>query len=213
MVKHPTRTLFVEGGGNKNSSLQTECRRAFTLLLEAVGFKGRLPRIISCGGRHQAYDRFCTAVQHLQEHDVAVLLVDSEAAVTESSPWVHVKQRAGDGWDKPDGTSDDQLHFMVQCMEAWFLADRDVMREFYGSGYRENALPPATAQIEDVSKTDLFSKLKAATRDTTAKGTYGKGKHSFKLLASLDPALVRKASPWAERFFSTLDTLLEGAEA
>ncbi|MCP4662278.1 MAG: DUF4276 family protein [bacterium] len=206
------RKLFVEGGGNNNSALKTECRRALSKLLKAAGFEGRLPRIVPCGGRRHAYDQFCTAVQNLEEHDLAVLLVDSEVAVAESSPWTHVKQREGDGWDKPDDASDDQLHLMVQCMEAWFLADREAMREFFGDGYREKALPPVTGQIENVSKTDMYSKLKAATKDTKTKGAYGKGEHSFKLLARLDPDLVRKASPWAERFFSTLDTLLDRAE-
>ncbi len=36
---------------------------------------------------------------------------------------------------------------------------------------------------------------------------YGKGAHSFKLLATLDPAKLRAASPWAERFFATVDRL------
>lgn len=212
MVKRPVRKLFVEGGGNNNPALKTECRRAFSKLLERAGFEGRLPRIVPCGGRRQAYDQFCTAIQGLQEHDVAVLLVDSEDAVTKNSSWAHVKQREGDGWGKPDGASNDQLHLMVRCMEAWFLADRKAMREFFGDGYREKALPPETGQIENVSKTDLYSKLKAATKNTKTKGAYGKGEHSFKLLARLDPDLIRQASPWAELFFSTLDTLLERAE-
>jgi hypothetical protein len=50
--------------------------------------------------------------------------------------------------------------------------------------------------------------LEQATRDTKTKGAYDKGKHSFKLLATLDPKLVRNAGPWAERFFATLDRLM-----
>ena len=206
MVKRPIRKLFVEGGGNNNSALKTECRRAFTKLLEAAGFEGRLPRIVPCGGRRQAYSQFCTAVQNFGEHDVAVLLVDSEAAVTENSAWAHVRNRKGDGWEKPENASDKQLHLMVQCMESWFLADRKAMREFFGDGYREKSIPPATAQIEKVDKTDLYNKLKTATKDTKTKGAYGKGEHSFKLLARLDPNLIKKASPWAEHFFSMSST-------
>lgn len=209
MVKNPMKKLIVEGGGNNNSALQSECRRAFRKLLEAAGFVGRLPRIVAGGGRSAAYDQFCTAVR---AGEGAVLLVDSEAAVTATSPWDHVKQREGDGWKKPDGAADDQLHLMVQCMESWFLADRKAMREFFGNGYREKVLPPLTAKIENVKKEDLYNKLEAASRDTKTKGKYGKGEHSFKLLARLDPDLVRAASPWAERFFSTLDTLLDRAE-
>lgn len=60
-VVNPPRKLFVEGGGNHNDALKTECRRAFTALLEKAGFKGRLPRVVACGSRRNAYEQFCTA--------------------------------------------------------------------------------------------------------------------------------------------------------
>ncbi len=208
MVRRAERKLFVEGGDDHHSALAIGCRRGFGKLLEKAGLGQRMPRIVACGGRGRAYGQFCTAVKNLEDGDLAVLLVDSEAPVTGASPWDHVKQREGDGWERPDGATDDHLHLMVQCMESWFLADRSAMRTFFGNGYRENALPPPTAKIEDVSRTDIYATLKAATKDTT-KGAYGKGAHSFLLLATLEPQLVRAASPWAERFFATLDRLLK----
>jgi hypothetical protein len=36
------------------------------------------------------------------------------------------------------------------------------------------------------------------------KAEYGKGEHAFKLLASIDPAKVMAASPWARRFVDEL---------
>jgi hypothetical protein len=197
--------LFVEGGGD-NDALRTECRRAFTQLLERAGFKGRLPRIVACGGRQQAFEQLCTALGDGRRADLAILLVDAEAPVTQQSPWDHVVQ---DPWPRPDGASDESLHFMVQCMEAWLVADRRALRDFYGQGFREGALPPATGTLEAVGKPDLSRKLEQATRDTKTKGPYDKSKHSFKLLATLDPKLVRQASPWAERFFATLDKLMK----
>ena len=208
MVKKPVQKLFVEGCGENNSALQTECRRAFRKLLEKSGFTGRMPRIVACGNRRTAYDQFCTALEGQRDRDVFVLLVDSESAVTTKSPWEHVKNRKGDGWPMPSGASDDHLHLMVECMEAWFLADREALRKYFGQGYRDNALPSSTAEIEKVRKRDLYTKLAAASRATTTQRKYGKGQHSFDLLARLDPERVRKASPWAERFFSTLDRLL-----
>ncbi|MBN2497788.1 MAG: DUF4276 family protein [Deltaproteobacteria bacterium] len=208
MVKHPRRKLFVEGGGNDNASLKTECRKAFKIFLEVAGFSGRLPAVIPCGGRRRAFDQFCTAIERLGDGDVAILLVDSEGPITGNSPWDHVKKRRGDEWERPTGSSDDQLHLMVQCMESWFLADRKTLREFFNQGFRENALPSATADIEDVSKEEVFRKLSAATRDTKTKGEYDKGKHAFKLLERVDPGLIREASSWAKRFLETLDSLL-----
>jgi hypothetical protein len=198
--------VFIEGGGD-DSALKTECRRAFTRLFEKAGLQGRMPRPIACGGRTEAFHQFCTALDEGGAGNVALLLVDAEAPVTRSSPWEHVKLRDGDGWDKPEGSSDDDLHLMVQCMEAWFLADRAALVSFYGQGFNANALPASTANPENASKGDLYSRLESATRGTKTKGRYGKGSHSFKLLASLDPKRVREACASAERFFATLDRL------
>ena len=201
------RKLFVEGGGNDNDALKTECRRAFRALLERAGFKGRMPRIVACGGRRNAYEQFCTAI--LGGDDSALLLVDAEAPVVTEDPWRHVAQRPGDAWDRPAGATEAHLHLMVQCMEAWFLADRRVLAEFFGQGFQANALPSVTSIPEDVDKLDLYNRLKQATRTTKTKGVYDKGKHSFKLLTMLDPSLVRKAGPWAERFFATIDRVMK----
>ncbi len=202
----PPRKLFVEGGGNQNDALKTECRRAFTALLEKAGFKGHMPRVVACGGRRNAYEQFCTAIRG---GEAAILLVDSEAPVAAEDPWQHVAQRPGDEWERPAGATEGHLHLMVQCMEAWFLADRRTLGDFFGQGFHENSLPAATCVPEDLDKLDLYRRLEQATRRTKTKGAYDKGKHAFKLLARLDPDLVRKAGGWAERFFATLDRLMK----
>jgi len=109
--------------------------------------------------------------------------------------------RKGDKWQKPLHATDDHLYLMVQCMEAWFLADREAMRRFFDQGFQESALPAPTAPIESVGKEDLYARLKKATRDTKTKGAYGKGAHSFRLLATLDPKLISASCPGAMRFF------------
>jgi hypothetical protein len=200
--------LFVEGGGDSDS-LKTECRRGFRHLLDRAGLKGRMPRVVPCGGRKNAFEQFCTELEG-GGTDGAFLLVDAEDPVTRASPWEHVAQRHGDeAWFRPDGATEDHLHLMVQCMEAWFVADRRALRDFYGQGFQEGALPATTSKTEEVGKRILCDKLEQATRNTKTKGIYSKGQHSFKLLAMLDPSVVRKASPWADRFFATLDRLLK----
>ena len=131
-----------------------------------------------------------------------VLLVDSEEGVEgDIGPWAFLKRR-DNNWNKPDGTSDDNAHLMVQCMEAWFLADRDTLALFFGHGFRANALPNRS-DVENIPKPDLYNALRGATRDSR-KGEYGKGQHSFDLLAQLNPQKVIAASPYAKRLVDTL---------
>jgi hypothetical protein len=93
---------------------------------------------------------------------------------------------------------------MVQAMEAWFHADKAMLQEYYGQGFRAAALSQRP-DVETIPKVELFSGLRDATRDCQ-KGEYSKGEDSFKILARTDPAKVRAASPvHAERLFHVLD--------
>lgn len=207
MVKRAPVKLLVEGGGNHNDALKSECRKGFAKLLERAGFKGRMPRIIACGGRRAAYNDFCAELA--SGAGAVFLLVDAEAPVLRASPWQHVGEREGDKWAMPPDATDAHLHLMVQCMETWFLADRSALAKYFGNGFNQNALPLATTNVESVKMHDVFDHLKRATKDTKTKGAYDKGSHSFNVLEQLDPSLVRKASPWADRFFTTLDVALK----
>jgi hypothetical protein len=83
-----------------------------------------------------------------------------------------------------------------------FLADKDLLREYYGQHIGRSALPPQP-NVELITKTDVEASLKQATRSTT-KGPYQKSSHGFALLALIDPTKVRAASPHAALFFDTL---------
>ncbi len=192
--------LYVEGGG-ETKELHDACRRGFRLFLEKVGLVKNRPRIVAGGSRRQAYEKFCTA---LRDGKHAVLLVDSETQMTETSPWTHLRQRPGDGWAMPDTATDDHCHPMVQCMENWFLADRATLRSFFGQGFKESALPPVNSNIETIPKDTAVKSLSQATKDCKTKARYDKGEHSFDLLARIDPAKVTAASKWADRFVTTV---------
>jgi hypothetical protein len=199
--------LFVEGGG-KSNDLKTECRHGFSVFLKKAGLKGKMPRIVACGGREQAFDRFSTAIKNGES---ALLLVDSESAIAAGceqgasetwKPWIHLKNRQGDNWQKPDNAADNDCHLMVQCMESWFIADRETLKIFFGNGFNENALPSIQNSIELIEKTQVYKSLAGATKNCDPKTSYGKGDHSFKILALIDPVKVTAASPWAQRFLT-----------
>ncbi len=182
--------LYVEGGGD-SKELKTACRRGFRKFIENAGADGRMPRIVACGSRRNAYESF----QKPHAGENAMLLVDAEAPVTSQGPWQHLKAR--DGWERPAGATDSQCHLMVQVMESWFLADADTLSSFYGKDFRLKNLP-ANADIEKVPKQDVLDRLAQATRNAQ-KGSYKKGVDSFASMAKLDPAKVRSSLPYADR--------------
>ena len=200
--------VYVEGGGD-TAALKAACREGFSTFITKAGIQKR-PRVVACGSRRDAYESYCTAVAN---GDEAVLLVDSEAPVAARhergepahwQPWQHLKHRRGDGWDKPREGADTDCQLMVQCMESWFLCDRDALAAFFGRGFQENKLPAPANSVESLTKDMIYSALAEATKACRTKTQYGKGEHSFKLLARIDPALVAAASPWAKRFVTEL---------
>lgn len=206
--------LYVEGGGD-SKALRTACREGFTKFITKAGLTRR-PRIVACGSRHDAYDSFCIAMANGED---AVLLVDSEAAIDATHqlgapetwrPWSHLKNRPGDGWDKPANAADTDCHLMVQCMEYWLIAHHERLETFFGQGFQRKVLPAAAKGIESIAKTVVCSAIQAATKSSRTKGQYGKANHSFELLAQIDPAKVQDASPWARRFVDALKKRMGG---
>lgn len=198
--------LYVEGGGDSDA-LRTRCREGFRGFLERAGFKNSMPRIVACGSRQAAYDRFNTACL---ANETALLLIDSEDAVAPGlSPWMHLADRRGESFVKPVNAQDDHCHLMVVCMETWFLADKDALSRFFGQGFNANGLPQNN-NIEAVSKTDIYNGLATATSHCKTKAPYGKGEHSFKILLHIAPDKVSAASPWARRFLEALRKIMDG---
>ena len=160
-----------------------------------------MPRVVACGSRQRAYDQFCAAINEAETGGFIVLLVDSEAAVTSGdSPWEHLRKR--DNWTQPSAAVDDSAQLMVQCMEAWFVADRQSLSAYFGQDFKAAALP-AREDVEAIAKRDLEQTLRQAT-SACSKGAYRKGRHSFELLGCLDPSKVMESSPHARRFIDAL---------
>ena len=197
-----TVTVYVEGGGISRE-LRANCRRGFNRFFRNAGLTGRMPKVVACGSREAAYDRFCTALGRSNEH-AAILLVDSEGPITrKAGSWTHLKEQ--DNWKKPKGTKNENAHLMVQCMEAWFFADKETLANYFGDGFNRSALS-GQADVENIPKTDIERGLKSATRQCMRKGRYSKSRHSFAILAQINPEKVTAASPHARWLIQTLLT-------
>lgn len=193
--------LYVEGGGG-GKDLRIACTEGFHKLLNKAGFRLRL---VACGSRNAAFDRFKTALDGGEDH-YPMLLVDSEAEVRDvGKPWSHLAER--DRWRRPRRAKDDQAQLMVQCMETWCVADREALRRFFGQHLQENALP-ALGDLEKCPKDHIQKKLKHATRACGRNRTYSKGKRSFDLVAELDPRALRSELPHFVRLCDVLDEKL-----
>ena len=198
--------VYAEGGGDSDS-LKSEFRQAFAAFFsKTILGNTRRPRVVACGGRDQAFDMFQTAISQGRN---ALLLVDSETEVFSKHqpppdnnwrPWDHLKTQAG--WEQPSGTTDDDCHLMAWCMESWFFADWDTVEDFFGQGFKKSVIP--NGSIESFPKTTVYQCLQNATSKCKTKAPYGKGSHSFKLLALIDSNSVMNASPWAKRFIDEL---------
>jgi hypothetical protein len=193
--------IYVEGGGDSRAD-RAPMREGFGAFFQEIKEKVSLT-VVMCGGNKQTVDDFSTA---LTSHSDAfnILLIDSDSAVESGiSPRRHIVAHHSD-WDLPNA-ADDQFHLMVQVMEAWFLADRQALREYYGKGFRETALP-ANPDVEQVSKEDICRGLEAAAKDTS-KETYQKRRHGAGILKLLDRDRVCDGghTPHCQRLFDVLE--------
>jgi hypothetical protein len=178
--------IYLEGGGD-GKDLHVRCRAGFSKLLESAGFKGKMPQLTACGGRDLAYRGFKT--EHtFGKADYVAMLVDSEDPVNDlERPWAHLKER--DGWERPDGSNDEQVFLMATCMETWIAADSDTLWRHYGNCLRKSALLPIH-NIEDRHRHDIQESLKQATSGCS--NAYQKNKRSFEALGKLDPSVLEE---------------------
>jgi len=201
--------IYIEGGGDGKDT-KARLRGGFSFffkeLVQVARSKQIKWNITVCGSRNNAFRDFKNALAD-RPNAFIILLVDSEAPVKQP-PWEHLKLR--DNWDSP-GVDDTHCYLMVQAMEAWFMADIDTLKRFYGQGFKENAIPK-NINVETIEKDSLEPSLKAASRDTKSKGEYQKIQHASKLLEMLDVDKVRKASSECDRIFINLTELMEQAK-
>jgi hypothetical protein len=176
--------IYIEGGGD-SKELHVRCRQGFRQLLERCGFSGRMPRLVACGGRTATYSDFKTAHESNKAEYVAMLIDSEEPVIDHEKTWDHLKNR--DSWAQPVGADDEQVLFMTTCMETWIIADRDTLRQHYGSSLQESALPSLSG-LEQSSRQEVQEGLKHATCNCS--NVYQKGKRSFEILGKLKPEVL-----------------------
>ena len=195
-------SIYIEGGGDGaklNQIFRTGWRDFFT----SAGLTGRLPAVVRCGDRANAFRRFLVAVREAGDNELPVLLVDSEGPVKEGqSTWEYL--RDNDGWRPPAGADDNQAYLMVQAMETWLMADREALREYFGRGFNENRLP-GQGDPELILQNTLEPSLKDASSGCGRQ--YAKGTVSFEILGRVDAGKVEERCRHAKALLNYLRSL------
>ena len=193
--------IYMEGGGDTMEQAAPLREGLQTWIQKALPSGARRPKIIASGPRFAAYEKFCHA-RRSYPNSVILLLVDSEECpVKGRSRWEHVRRRGGDEWIRPDGASDEHLHFMAVTMETWLVADPAALEVHFGEGFLARHLP-GTPDLEQVEKDKINRSLDAATCKSE-RGRYRKGS-SFKLLGLISPSVVQGRCEHARTFVDEL---------
>jgi len=184
--------IYLEGGAKDSNQLRTRCQEAFNKLLKSMGFGGRMPRLIACGGRQDAFDRFCTAIQTTSGY--VAMWIDSEDPMADiERTWDHLATvTTVRPFEKPQDVNDDQVLMMTTCMESWISADHATLLVHFGKGFQENALPSLT-NLESRGRRDVQDRLVRASRNCQA--AYKKGEVSYEIVGKLNPVALRPHLP------------------
>jgi len=184
--------IYFEGNPGLKRPLQVFLQKADERLKDRI-------KPIPGRGRDDAIYDFLLSVS--REPNLShVLLIDSERP--DDGHLFDGLIRGGSWRPRRVVPTERQVGWMVQVMEAWFLADQDALRNYYGPSLQENSLP-RNPKVEEVPKTDVLDGLKRATRNT-GKGTYHKGSHAMRLLELLNPQQIRPVAPNCDRLFKIL---------
>lgn len=196
--------IYIEGGG-EGQLYDVIFRKAWSHFFQKAGFEGRMPRVVRGGGRGETFRGFRNRINLARPGEFPLLLVDSEGPVQPGhSARQHLEERDSQ-WEWPDGVGDGEVFMMVQAMETWFVADRQLLKRYFGNQLRENKFK-AWPALEDVPKQTILDALADATAGCTK--VYAKGKVSFEILQDLDPGRVETACPHAKQLLERLRELL-----
>jgi hypothetical protein len=201
-------TIYVEGGGDGPATIAA-CRRGFLEFFAKLLPGKQRVNVRPFGGRKQTYDAFVLSLKDRNNELHTILLVDAEEPVApDSTCWEHLRTRRGDGWTRPPGVDEKDVHLMVQTVESWFLADPDKLAEYYGQGFKPDKLPaPVNGKdVECHRKIKIYKSLNSAIKATKHK-KYKKS-DGFELVGLISPKKVCKVSVHAQDLAERLDKLL-----
>jgi len=181
-----------------NTTLRAGFKRFFASLEREARQAGARVDLIAAKDGPSDYRKAARSHPHAWN----ILLKDSEESMPESP--VTLCQKLG----ILEAHVDD-VFWMVELMESWFLADPQALADYYGQNFSANAIG-ATRDVEQISKADVERRLKSATRNTS-KGKYHKVRHAPHLLERLDANRVQSRAAHCRQLFVAVTAKLESS--
>ena len=166
--------IYLEGGNH----LRNPMKRFLRCAVNPDNPQSVVLDVVPCGSGDRAITRFGKA------RSSSLLLIDSEGEdIATLSSRVAERTRLVDAAGR--------AFFMVQCMEAWFLADRQTLIGYFSDGINQNPIS-RNHNVEQIAEPD--DGIRDATR-RCRKGRYNKTTHAAALLNQLNPTAVYNACP------------------
>jgi Domain of unknown function (DUF4276) len=188
--------IFVEGGRNNSDAM---ARQGFSQFFKRAGVK-MLPRVVICGSRGDAIR------DYRNRRGPAVLLVDSEQAVTAATKIQHLLDRGDIDATHQNQLSEQDIFFMIEAMESWLIADIESIAKRHQNVKPEAAIEERVrvkTQVETIPKLASAKAIKNSLPSAWTKG------RRMELMALLDPEIVMKLAPDAEALILHLRSLGE----
>ncbi len=161
--------LFIEGSSDKSNG---DLRQGFRKLLQPL-LPGAKFQIIMGGGKSQAIRKFKKA-----KDDECLLLIDLDAPQTNKDQDLETHVLNGKA---------DRVFYMIQEMEAWFIAQSAMLDDYYKTDISRRLPGRPAHEISEPAK-----KLEQAT-SRTQKGKYHKVKDGNALLQRLNGVQLMEA--------------------
>ena len=145
--------------------------------------------------------RFCST----EPSSLNVLLIDSEGPVTDTIRYISDSIRSLSMWNAGVSCSDEQIHLMVQAMEAWFVADPQSLSRRFGQNYSTRHLP-SPESAETVSTADLLTAIRRGLPQSRRRRGYDKVSDGVELLRLIDVEVVSQHCGHFRRLWTFLDS-------
>lgn len=213
--------VYVEGGGDTVQG-QARLRQAFGKFFEDYirrnGQFGNRPSFDPSGSREQTVAAYKNGLRD-RPSERSMVLIDSEAPKEATADnWEFLRELANSGnparfqWtNRPSGAREDDLHFMVQSMETWLLADPAAIKTHYGPRYHTTHVANlSNRRIEELSPSQAVAAIKNGARDCPNRD-YRKTVDGPAVLETAEPEKVAHRCPHAKKFLEALTAALRDA--